>query len=72
MTVPGSPAGEVEQSREQLDRVLRGVLDEAELPYETSEPGAYLVRLAGEHKLATMCWLVVGDHSLLVEAFVVR
>jgi Putative bacterial sensory transduction regulator len=30
------------------------------------------VRLPGTHKQATMCWLVAGDHSLLVEAFVMR
>ena len=28
--------------------------------------------LPGVHKLATQAWLVLGDHSLLVEAFVVR
>ena len=34
--------------------------------------GAFLVTLPGQHKLQTATWLVVGDHSLLVEAFVVR
>ena len=28
--------------------------------------------LPGTHKLATNCWLVVGPHALLVEAFVCR
>jgi hypothetical protein len=36
------------------------------------EPGSYLVRLAGEHKLATMTWLIVGTHSMHVEAFFCR
>jgi hypothetical protein len=31
-----------------------------------------LVTLPGSHKLATMCWLVVGEHAMLVEAFVMR
>ncbi|MGI8698322.1 MAG: YbjN domain-containing protein, partial [Mycobacteriales bacterium] len=55
-----------------LDAVLRAALDEQELPYQRTAPGAYLVRLEGSHKLATMTWLVVGQHSLRVEAFVVR
>jgi hypothetical protein len=58
--------------RQRLDAVLAAALDEAELTYERTEPGSYLVRLPGQHKLATLCWLVVGDHSLLVEAFVMR
>src|ERR1700729_838310 len=42
------------------------------LSYERQPPGAYLVRLDGEHKLATMTWLIAGDHSLQVEAFFCR
>ena len=34
--------------------------------------GQFFVTLPGTHKLATHCWLVVGPHALLVEAFVVR
>jgi hypothetical protein len=29
--------------------------------YESPRPGAYLVRLEGQHKLATMTWLIVGS-----------
>jgi hypothetical protein len=47
-------------------------LDELGLPYEHPEPGAFLVKLAGTHKLATMTWLIAGDHSLQVEAFFCR
>ncbi|HEY2441939.1 MAG TPA: YbjN domain-containing protein [Streptosporangiaceae bacterium] len=47
-------------------------LAELGLPYENPRPGAYLVKLAGQHKLATMTWLVVGAHSLHVEAFFCR
>jgi hypothetical protein len=52
--------------------VLAAVLDELGLPYEQPEPDAYLVRLEGQHKLATMTWLTAGQHSLQVEAFFCR
>lgn len=55
-----------------LDRVVAETLDERELSYQRDRPGAYLVRLEGRHKLATMTWLIVGEHSLHVEAFFVR
>jgi hypothetical protein len=42
------------------------------LSFESPRPGAYLVRLEGQHKLATMTWLIVGAHSLHVEAFFCR
>lgn len=51
---------------------IRKALEEGGLTYEETEPGAFFVTLPGQHKLATHCWLVVGAHSLLVEAFVVR
>ena len=52
--------------------VLRAALVEREVEFEEARPGAFLVKLPGTHKLATMTWLVVGDHSLHVEAFFVR
>jgi hypothetical protein len=58
--------------RARLDGLLQGVLDELGLGYEHVEEGAFLVKLEGEHKLATMTWLVVQDFSLLVEAFFMR
>jgi hypothetical protein len=51
---------------------LEAALAELGLAYEHPRPGAYLVKLAGQHKLATMTWLVVGAHSLGVEAFFCR
>ena len=42
------------------------------LGYENPRPGAFLVKLEGQHKLATMTWLVAGEHSLGVEAFFCR
>jgi hypothetical protein len=59
-------------ARTQLDQTIRAALDEAELSYDRTGAGSYLVTLPGTHKLATMCWLVAGEHALLVEAFVMR
>src|ERR1700710_367558 len=58
--------------RARLDGVLQGVLDDLGLSYEHVEEGAFLVKLEGEHKLATMPWPVVQDFSLLVEPFFMR
>jgi len=51
---------------------LGAVLNSLDVGYEQPEPGAYLLRLAGEHKLVTMTWLIAGQHSLQVEAFFCR
>jgi Putative bacterial sensory transduction regulator len=56
----------------ELDALIAGTLDDGGLTYERTGPGAYFVTLPGVHKLATQAWLVLGEHSLLVEAFVVR
>ncbi|GAA3889732.1 YbjN domain-containing protein [Saccharothrix violaceirubra] len=52
--------------------VIRSALDERGLDYEEPEPGRFFVTLPGTHKQRTNCWLVVGRHALLVEAFVCR
>ena len=48
------------------------VLDQLGIGYTRPEPGAYLLRLEGQHRLATMTWLIAGRHSLQVEAFFCR
>jgi hypothetical protein len=55
-------------SPQPLDEILTGLGVE----YESPNQGAYLVRLTGQHKLATMTWLIAGAHSLHVEAFFCR
>lgn len=55
-----------------LAAVIRTTLDERELEFSEPQPAAFLVKLPGAHKLATMTWLVVGDHSLQIEAFFIR
>jgi hypothetical protein len=51
---------------------VAAALDELGLSYSNPQAGAYLVRLEGQHKLATMAWLIAGTHSLAVEAFFCR
>ncbi|MQA05084.1 MAG: YbjN domain-containing protein [Streptosporangiales bacterium] len=51
---------------------IRAVLGDAGLGWEESEPGTFVVTLPGTHKLKTTCSLAVGDHSVSVNAFVIR
>jgi hypothetical protein len=53
-------------------KIIEAALADAGISYENPENGAYLARLEGQHKLATMTWLMVGSHSLHVEAFFCR
>lgn len=55
-----------------VDRIIRDALDSSELEYDREGQGRYLVTLPGSKKLQTRCWLVVGAHALVVEAFVCR
>lgn len=52
--------------------IIRAALAEAGVDFDEPGPGQFFVTLPGEHKLATNCWLVVGAHSVLVQAFVCR
>ncbi|MEU3144650.1 MULTISPECIES: YbjN domain-containing protein [unclassified Streptomyces] len=62
-------AAEAEQG---AARVVEGVLKDAELDWESPAPGTYVVKLPGTRKLSTTVSLVVGRHSLSLNAFVVR
>ncbi|MFD5102034.1 type III secretion system chaperone family protein [Streptomyces albidochromogenes] len=53
-------------------QVIEKTLNEAELDWESPEPGSYVVKLPGTRKLSTTCSLKVGRHSLSVNAFVIR
>ncbi|MEU0487446.1 YbjN domain-containing protein [Streptosporangium sp. NPDC006013] len=55
-----------------MREVIEAALKSADVSYEQPRPGAFLVRLPGQHKLATMTWLIVGDQALHVEAFFCR
>ena len=52
--------------------VIRSALTDAELDFAEPHPGQFFVKLPGTNKLFTNCWLVLGEHGLLVEAFVCR
>ncbi|MCN9244037.1 YbjN domain-containing protein [Streptomyces sp. RY43-2] len=53
-------------------RVIEETLKDAELEWESPRTGSYVVKLPGTHKLSTTVSLLVGKHSLSVNAFVIR
>lgn len=55
-----------------VEAVIESTLAEREIAYDRPEPGKYFVTLPGTKKLRTNCWLIVGTHALVVEAFVCR
>ncbi|MEU5794847.1 YbjN domain-containing protein [Streptomyces sp. NPDC047813] len=57
---------------EKAGQVLEAVFQDAELEWENPETGTYVVKLPGTHKLSTTLSLLVGRHSLSLNAFVVR
>ncbi len=50
---------------------IENFLSEQKIDFEKSD-NSFLVTLPGEKKLQTHCALVVGDHSLSINAFVIR
>jgi Putative bacterial sensory transduction regulator len=52
--------------------IIAAYLDDGGLEYDEPKPGVFVVVLPGEHKLATNVSLVVGAHSVSVQAFVAR
>jgi hypothetical protein len=52
--------------------IVETTLADADLAWESPEPGTYVVQLPGTRKLSTTCSLRVGRHSLSVNAFVIR
>ena len=61
-----------ERSVAELAAVVDGTLRGAELEYEQTAPGRFVVTLPGVNKLRTVVGLVVGEHGLRIEAFVCR
>ncbi|MFF9406333.1 YbjN domain-containing protein [Streptomyces anandii] len=59
-----------EQQRAAL--VVEDVLKDAELDWESPESGTYVVKLPGTRKLSTTLSMIVGRHSLSLNAFVIR
>ena len=52
--------------------VVEDFLLSHDLDFEKSDAKTFMVTLPGEKKLQTHCALIVGDHSLMVSAFVIR
>ena len=47
-------------------------LDSHDIEFEKRDSNTFLITLPGEKKLQTHCALIVGDHSLSINAFVIR
>ena len=52
--------------------VIDDFLQSHDLDFEQSDENTYLVTLPGVSKQQTHCALVIGDHSLSINAFVIR
>jgi hypothetical protein len=52
--------------------VIDDFLQSHDLDYEQKDESTYLITLPGQTKQQTHCALVVGDHSLSINAFVIR
>ena len=67
----GKPAPEM-TAAERAASVIEAVLKDDELEWESPEPGSYVIKLPGTRKLSTTLSLLVGRHSLSLNAFVIR
>ncbi|MGA8116423.1 MAG: YbjN domain-containing protein [Actinocatenispora sp.] len=56
----------------EVARLIEDTLTDSELDWERTGDASYVVTLPGSHKLKTSCNLIVGEHALRVEAFVMR
>ena len=52
--------------------VIEDFLSSHDLDFEKQGENTFLVTLPGEKKLQTQCALLIGDHSLSINAFVIR
>ncbi|GAA1423824.1 YbjN domain-containing protein [Streptomyces thermospinosisporus] len=53
-------------------QVIEAALKDAGLAWESTAPGSFVVTLPGTRKLSTTVSLIVGRHSLSLNAFVIR
>jgi putative sensory transduction regulator len=58
--------------RGEIAALIEAVCADRELACEPTGEFSYAVTLPGTHKLKTICNLIVGEHALRVEAFVMR
>ncbi|GAB2946061.1 YbjN domain-containing protein [Micromonospora polyrhachis] len=64
--------GEVAGRRGEVAALIEAVCADRELACESTGEFSYAVTLPGTHKLKTVCNLIVGEHAVRVEAFVMR
>jgi len=58
--------------RQQAADLIVAACAERELACEPTGEFAFAVTLPGTHKLNTVCHLIIGEHALRIEAFVMR
>ncbi|MEY9992366.1 hypothetical protein ABIE67_004398 [Streptomyces sp. V4I8] len=63
---------DAQKATQVVAQVLEGALKDADLEWETPDPGNYVVKLPGTRKLSTTVSLLIGRHSLSLNAFVIR
>lgn len=51
---------------------MEELLKDLDVEWDRTGDSSYVVTLPGTHKLKTLCNLIVEDHALRIEAFVVR
>ena len=64
--------GRRERGTDDVCALIEAVCAERELPWRATGEHSYVVTLPGQNKLKTACNLIVGEHALRVEAFVMR
>jgi hypothetical protein len=57
---------------DEVRALIESTLDDRGIEWDKTGEHAYAATLPGTHKLKTVCNLVVGEHALRVEAFVMR
>ncbi|MER6405182.1 YbjN domain-containing protein [Streptomyces viridosporus] len=60
------------EAEQRAARTVEDVLKDAELDWESPASGTYVVKLPGTRKLSTTVSLIVGRHTLSLNAFVIR
>jgi hypothetical protein len=59
-------------SRSEVSALIERVAAEREIAWDHTGEHSYVVTLPGTHKQKTNCNLIVGEHALRIEAFVMR
>jgi hypothetical protein len=59
-------------TKDDLTALVAATLDDREAEYERTPSGDFVVTLPGTRKQKTLANLVIGDHALRVEAFIMR